>query len=192
MRRNFVTFLLVGINILLFLVCELLGGSMNTDTMVKMGAMVTPSAFSLRECWRLLASAFLHFGFSHLLNNMVSLCAIGSFLEERIGHIRFLVLYLGGALIGNLVSWLWYTRTDTVTISAGASGAVCALLGAVAALVLFREKETRGISIPRMLLAVILVVLPRAGANVDLAAHAGGLAGGFLLMPLLSLTMTDC
>ena len=189
LRPNTVTLLLTGINILLFFICEGMGGSTNTAVMLRMGAMVTPSAFSLAECWRLLASAFLHFGFGHLFNNMVALFVMGSFLEPRIGHIRFLILYLWGAVFGNLVSWQWYTHMNEVTISVGASGAISALLGAVAALALFRRNEMRGISLPRLILAVILVVLPGTNGGVDLAAHAGGLAGGFFLMPLLALTM---
>lgn len=183
-KRPVVTAVLTAANILLFFICELRGGSGNSQVMRQMGAMIIPSPVSVRACLRLFTSLFLHFGFTHLMNNMVSLFVMGSFLEERTGHIRFLVIYLAGGLAGNLVSWYWYASRGEAVISAGASGAISALLGAAAAMTLLRKKEMRGVSIPRVLIAAALVVAPRPDAGIDLAAHAGGLAAGTLLMLL--------
>ena len=103
-RRTPATFLLILANIAVFLVCELLGGSENYDVMNRMGAVVTPTGFSPDLCLRLIAAMFLHFGFTHLFNNMVSLFVMGTFLEERIGRLRFLTVYLLGGTAGNVVS----------------------------------------------------------------------------------------
>ena len=190
-RRTPVTCLLIAANLVLFLLCELQGGSGSYTVMQRMGAIVTPAPFAPDLYWRLLASMFLHFGFTHLFSNMVSLYVLGSFLEERISHIRVLLVFLFGGIGGNLISWWWYTRLGSPSVSAGASGAVSALLGAIAALTLLGKKEMRGISLPRLAFAVILVVLPRSDASIDLAAHAGGLLCGFLLMALLSLLLPE-
>lgn len=183
-RRHAVTVFLISLNILIFFICELRGGSGNHTVMRQMGAMVIPCDFSASSCLRLFTSLFLHFGFTHLMSNMVSLYVMGSFLEERTGHLRFLVLYLAGGIAGNLVSWYWYTATGETVISAGASGAISSLLGATAAMTLLRKKEMRGISLPRLLIAVLLVMIPRSDASIDLAAHIGGLAAGMILTPL--------
>ena len=104
-RRTPVTCLLIAANLVLFLLCELQGGSGSYTVMQRMGAIVTPAPFAPDLYWRLLASMFLHFGFTHLLSNMVSLYVLGSFLEERISHIRVLLVFLFGGIGGNLISW---------------------------------------------------------------------------------------
>ena len=66
---------------------------------------------------------FLHFGIEHLLNNMLVLFVLGSRLEQVIGKIKFLLIYLIGGVFGNVISLLIELRTQDFAVSAGASGA---------------------------------------------------------------------
>ena len=74
---------------------------------------------------------FLHFGIEHLLNNMLVLFVLGSRLEQVIGKIKFLLIYLIGGVLGNVISLLIELRTQDFAVSAGASGAVFAVMGAM-------------------------------------------------------------
>ena len=74
---------------------------------------------------------FLHFGIEHLLNNMLVLFVLGSRLEQVIGKIKFLLIYLIGGVLGNVISLLIELRAQDFAVSAGASGAVFAVMGAM-------------------------------------------------------------
>ena len=83
------------------------------------------------EYYRLFTCMFLHFGIEHLLNNMLVLFVLGSRLEQVIGKIKFLLIYLIGGVLGNVISLLIELRTQDFAVSAGASGAVFAVMGAM-------------------------------------------------------------
>ncbi len=81
------------------------------------------------ELLTLFTSQFLHGGWLHLLGNMVFLWVFGRAVEDRFGHISFLLMYLlGGAVAGLFQSWLSGPRDAAVLI--GASGAIATILGA--------------------------------------------------------------
>ena len=85
------TYVLIGINIVIFLLETSQGGSTNRDVAMKFGAQYTP--YVRRGQWyRLITSMFLHFGFIHLLCNMYSLSNLGTALERFFGIPLFLVL----------------------------------------------------------------------------------------------------
>ena len=71
-RKSWVNYILVGINILIFLLVELTGSSEDTLHMIRWGASFTPLV-EAGEYYRLFTCMFLHFGFQHLLNNMLLL-----------------------------------------------------------------------------------------------------------------------
>jgi membrane associated rhomboid family serine protease len=76
----------------------------------------------------LLTSAFLHGGWLHLLSNMLALYIFGDNVEDRMGHGRYLIFYLLGAVLAGLTHAWIYPSSTVPTI--GASGAVAAILGA--------------------------------------------------------------
>lgn len=135
------------------------------------------------EWWRLLTSMFAHYGLLHLLLNMWALRHVGPFLERLLGRALFWVIYLAAGLEGGLLSIAW--NRDRVW-SAGASGAVFGLYGAVLGWLL-REKHGLPRSLYRPMLASSLLF---AGFNIffgftrpgiDNACHLGGFATGFIL-----------
>lgn len=78
--------------------------------------------------FHLITSAFVHAGWLHLVGNMLFLWLAGSALEDRLGRVRFAILYLAGAVVATLC-WDRF-HEGQATIIVGASGAVSALLGA--------------------------------------------------------------
>lgn len=141
------------------------------------------------EWWRLVTSMFLHYGILHLALNMWALFNTGMFLEKLQGRVLFAIAYLGSGLAGGFASILW--NGDRVW-SAGASGAVFGVIGAIAGFAV-RERQ----SVPRNVLRGMMgSSLAFAGYNIlfgfsipgiDNAAHLGGLAGGFALGWLLAM-----
>ncbi|MDO4622097.1 MAG: rhomboid family intramembrane serine protease [Eubacteriales bacterium] len=176
---------LIAVNILIFFACEYLGGSEDLELMHRLGVLYVPDLQN-GEYWRLFTAMFLHYGFAHLMSNMVSLFAFGGYMEHAIGHVRFLLLYMLGGLAGSLACWFWDVQTGEYVFSAGASGAVFALMGGMLTLVILRRELTRGVSVPRMLLAVVLSLYPAFYMeDISLAAHVGGLIGGLVIMGAL-------
>lgn len=91
----------------------------------------TPYIVEKGEVYRLFTSMFLHFGIEHLVNNMLVLFVLGSRLEQVIGKIRFVLIYLLGGIAGNILSLVLELRSQEFSVSAGASGAVFAVMGAM-------------------------------------------------------------
>lgn len=182
---NWVNLTIVGINILVFVVLELVGNTQNTEFMLKCGAAYTPWILE-GEWYRLITSMFLHFGLYHLLNNMALLLFLGDTLEELVGRWRYLVIYLGGGIIGNLLSLLWDCRTGFTAVSAGASGAVFAVIGGVFVILLKNRGRIEQMTASRLLFVIVLTIYHGfQSAGVDNAAHIGGVLGGALLTALL-------
>ena len=133
------------------------------------------------QWWRPLTSLFLHFGIVHLLLNMAVLANIGLFVEAFSGSAGFLALYLVAGIGGGAASLAWHP----FVVSAGASGAIFGLYGALLAFLLLH----RG-TVPRETLSALLkgaavfvgynLIYGLAQPEVDLAAHVGGLLTGFL------------
>ena len=100
--------------------------------MLDCGAAYTPMIIEGGEYYRLFTCMFLHFGIEHLLNNMLVLFVLGSRLERVIGKIwNPLIIYIVGGLLGNVISVLVELKSMDFAVSAGASGAVFAVMGAM-------------------------------------------------------------
>jgi rhomboid protease GluP len=134
------------------------------------------------EWWRLITSLFLHFGVIHLLFNMWALASFGPLVERLYGSVNYLLIYLIAGVTGSLMSISW--RPDVN--SAGASGAIFGILGALLAAQM-RAGETFPSSVVRPLRNLTLVFTGYAlfvgftSKGIDNAAHLGGLTSGFLI-----------
>lgn len=178
----FVTALLVAANVLVFLWLEMVGSTENVLFMLQHGASEWHLVLEKGQYWRLFTCMFLHFGISHIGNNMLVLAIAGSQLEQKIGHIRYGVCYLVSGLAASLASVLWMMATDGSAVSAGASGAIYGVMGAVIALTL-KERKRLGKGIVRRCAWVICLLIYGSvmQPEIDLAAHVGGLLTGALL-----------
>ena len=158
---------------------------MDSGFMLAHGAAYAPLIMR-GEYYRLFTSMFLHFGLTHLLYNMVCLLSLGALLETIVGPVRYFVIYLLGGLAGNLLSVYVQMRTGNYAVSAGASGAIFAVIGALLVVVIRRHGRLGQIRLERMLLMTALMIAQGfVEAGTDSIAHVGGAIGGFVLAFLL-------
>lgn len=185
----YVTKGIVGINILVFLIMVSSGvNSMlpQTKDVIDWGGNL--SSFSMfGEPWRLFTCMFLHIGIIHLFFNMMVLWTLGDFVEKLFGHVNFLLLYIFSGLIGSLASVVWNPNV----VSAGASGAVFGVFGGLCGYLVMCKKEIPQGIFGEMKKNVFLflglnLAFGFSVPNIDMAAHLGGLVGGFLAALVLS------
>lgn len=180
------TIALIAVNVLVFLGLSFFGMTEDVRFMLEHGAMYPPYIMQNHEYYRLFTSMFLHFGASHIMNNMIMLGALGWTLEEEVGRIKFLLIYFIGGLAGNGLSLAVNVFHQDNVVSAGASGAVFALMGAILYVVI-RNRGVFGRISARGLLVMVFLSLyfGFTSTGVDNFAHVGGLIGGFVMAMLL-------
>ncbi len=182
---SWVNLILIGINVLVFAAVSLTGSSFDNSHMIRWGASFTP-LIEDGEYGRLFTSMFLHFGVQHLFNNMVLLLFLGDVLERQIGHLKYLLIYVGGGVGGNILSFLSETSQGELVVSAGASGAVFAVIGALLYVLIRKRGRLETITVQRLaFMAFLSLYYGFSSAQIDNAAHIGGLLSGFLLTVLL-------
>ena len=125
------TVLLVLVNVIVFLVLSMQGMTEDAEFLLRHGAMYVPYVAEGGEVYRLFTCMFLHFGFEHLMNNMIVLLIVGWNLEQTVGKIKYLIIYMASGLCGNIISAIWDISAGEYAVSAGASGAVFGLIGAL-------------------------------------------------------------
>ena len=187
--KNSINLFLVINNVLVFFAVTLTGGTESTRHMIDSGAAYAP-LITEGEYYRLFTSMFLHFGIQHLTNNMLLLLFLGDYLERAVGKLRYLVIYLGGGIIGNLCSYLhelFLIKTGKApAVSAGASGAIFAAVGAMLVLLAFRKGKLEDLTFRRMaIMAGLSLMVGFQSSNVDNFAHLGGFFEGAFLMAVL-------
>lgn len=134
-----------------------------------------------QEYGRLFWAMFLHDDTAHLFNNMIILLFLGSMLEKEIGHIWFAVVYFLSGIGGNLVSLFAKMAEGVDSLSIGASGAVFGLDGLLLAMVLCSPRFRNMVPPAKVVLVIGLSLYDGfTRANVDNAAHVGGLVVGFV------------
>lgn len=182
-KKIIFTKLLICLCVVAFLLMYILGnGSNDTLTLIQFGANYGPLVKS-GQVFRLLTSAFLHIGVIHLLVNMYSLYVIGSQVENYIGKWKFLLIYFVSAISGNLLSVVFNTG-----ISAGASGAIFGLLGALLYFGLHYRLFLGNVLVTQIIPVIILnLFIGFTIPGIDNSAHIGGLVGGYLATMALGL-----
>jgi membrane associated rhomboid family serine protease len=123
LRRSPVTATLFAINLTLFLSEEIF--RLFFDCSLFPFLALSREGLADGGWWQLITHAFLHGNLLHLAVNMVALWFTGPLIEELLGPIRYLALYLGGAVVGGILQTL---ATPGSVDLVGASGSVCALL----------------------------------------------------------------
>ena len=171
-KKSIVTYLLVGIMVFIFILMYVLGnGSLDTKTLYNFGGLVKDGAF-----YRNITSMFLHIGIIHLVMNMWALVLLGKQVENFYGHIKTLIIFIFSGLVGNLLSVILMNER---TISAGASGAIFGLMGALLYFG-YNYRVTLNNAITKQILPVIILNLAIgfAASGINNFAHIGGLIGG--------------
>jgi len=170
------TYMLIGINVLIFLVAALQaksGVEMSPSSIFRNGALA-PTFVASGQWWRLLTSGFLHLSVIHIGLNMLSLYFLGVPMERALGRIRFLAVYLLALLGGSVAVMLLTAETFLV---AGASGAIFGLMGGLVVVFKRFRYDMRQLL---FVLAINLFVSFRL-PGISWQAHLGGLVVGALV-----------
>ncbi|MCC2116206.1 rhomboid protease YqgP [Bacillus halotolerans] len=176
------TYLFIALQLVMFFLLEINGGSTNTETLVAFGAKEN-GLIAAGEWWRLLTPIVLHIGLAHLAFNTLALWSVGTAVERMYGSGRFLLIYLAAGITGSIASFVFSPYP-----SAGASGAIFGCLGAL----LYVAVSNRKMFLKTIGTNIIVIILINLGfgfavSNIDNSGHIGGLAGGFLAAAALGL-----
>ena len=194
-----ITLLLIAINVGLFAWQVVTGVNItdpSTRDALRWGADYAPLTF-LEEPYRLFSSMFFHFGLMHLMFNMWALYVFGNVAEQTLGRVYYLGLYVLAGLMGSLLSGYLDIRHSyellqnfdpslIPRVSAGASGAVMGLGGALTMLSFFPPTPNQRFILDQKSLLMVLAINLAFGffaPGINNAAHIGGmLMGGVLAL----------
>ena len=183
LRRAPLTATLLALIAFMFVVETVVGGSTRQGVLVLLGANRWPL---YGQYWRLVASMFLHIGLLHVAVNSWALYQLGALFEIWVGWKRLATVYFASGILGSAAS-LWFTLrpADGPSISAGASGAIFGILGALIAF-LFRRRDrltpqAKSLLFQLLFWAGLNVFLGITSPAIDNSAHMGGFATGLLL-----------
>lgn len=178
---------LVAINVLVFIILEIMGNTENAGFIYCFGGMTIKSVLESHQYWRLFSCAFLHFGISHLLSNMLVLAFVGDNLERALGSIKYLAFYLLGALGSSFLSCLWmYLNDEYYVVSAGASGAIFAVLGGIFYVLIKNHGHKDDLSTGKVGMFLAFSILQGlTSVTTNNSAHISGLLIGVVLAAVL-------
>lgn len=213
----YINYGLIAINILVFIyqltltrgqlqaffsIAALVPCQLSTTCPVSIGSQIIP------EWMTLITSQFLHGGFLHLGGNMLFLSIFGNNIEDRLGHLKYLIFYLICGVLAGLSQW-FFSQNSTIP-SLGASGAIAGVLGAY----ILRFPRAEILTLVPLGFFITTVRLPayfflgfwffqqafysvaslQARSNIGMEsggiaywAHAGGFVFGAILAPLFGL-----
>ena len=210
-RRTFpyVTLLLVAINVVVFAyeiyLLSAHGQNALNDFVLHYGAIPYTITHGSPLNIGLFTAMFLHGGYLHIIGNMIFLLPFGDNVEDRLGHVRYLIFYLLCGFLATLVFVIFNANSTAPLI--GASGAIAGVLGAY--LRLYPEGRVKGLFF--IIILLIPITVPAAlfilywffiqlfssvaslgshlvgqDSGIAFAAHVGGFVAGLLLGPLLA------
>ena len=174
----FVTYFLIAFNIFLFLIPLIIGEYENT---IRMFSIHGPS-IRAGQYYRLLTGIFLHANLIHLGFNCYALYVIGTQIENFLGKLKYIIIYLVSGIVGVFFSIIFWG--DVLAI--GASGAIFGLMGALVYFGYFYRVYLGNVLKSQILPLIFFnLALGFLGSGIDNAAHIGGLIGGiFITMAL--------
>jgi rhomboid protease GluP len=191
-QKSPVTTFLIGLNLLAFGLEMAFGGVENIETLYFLGALV-PGDVIAGQWWRLLTANFLHFGWLHLLTNMLGLYWLGSLVELTLGKVRYLIAYfLSG--IGAMIVYTYIAihqgQPDQLLI--GASAAIMGLIGVIGAFFFRGWRQEKSRLAAKRLQSILVIVLIQSlfdltipqvsGLSHILGVIIGFIVGNFLLI----------
>jgi membrane associated rhomboid family serine protease len=212
-----VTYALIGVNIFVFLY-ELSLTSSQLQQFFRLYALVPrelsaslagiPINQPFPEPLTLITSQFLHGGFLHIFGNMLFLWIFGNNIEDKLGHVKYLIFYLACGVLAALTQWFFSTQSGIPSL--GASGAIAGIMGAY--IIRFPNARVRTLvflgpfivfpEIPAIFFlgiwflqqALYGIASLNVPTNIGMEsggiaywAHAGGFVFGAILGPLLGL-----
>lgn len=174
--------ILVSVNVIVFLICTFTG-----DMLYNKGALSIMYLWRDGQFYRLFTSMFLHWNVEHLFSNMIVLYYVGALVERELGPIPYTMLYLLSGLAGNIFSIGYELLSGVYSSSAGASGAIFGVEGALLFLVMIRREKLKSMPVGRVAFAIAFsLYCGFTSEGVDNAAHVGGLLMGFITAAVIA------
>jgi len=172
-----VSFVLVAINLLVFVICMIKGEDLFT-----WGHIDVDHVLIQQEYGRLIGALFYHVNYLHLFCNIFVLILLGMMIEKAVGHIRFAFFYFFSGICGYLLSLYFMMITEVKNVVYfGADGAIFGLEGVVLALALLWADKLGNVGFVKALLLVAYSAYSGLIMQYsDNAANVGGLMTGFL------------
>ena len=190
-RVAYTTYILIGLNLLIYAWEIKLGGSEDFLALEQLGALI-PERVIAGEWWRLIGANFLHYGSFHLASNMLSLFFIGRLIELSLGAKYYLTIYMMSG-IGSMLTFTFFAfriGLDNAFL-VGASAAIMGLIGAILAISLqIWLKNRKSVTARRRLQQIILIVIiqfifDNIVPQISFHAHLFGFIIGFLISSVL-------
>ena len=172
---------LILLNVAMFGVEMVLGGSTNSLTLQNLGGLEPAAVVVRHEYWRLFTALFLHYGALHLGINLLGLYILGPALERMIGATKFILSYLLSGLGSSAgVVLLWSLGLTKSNLLVGASGCIMGVIGVSAGLLLrHRQSPLAGRQLQNIIAIVaIQTAFDLWSPQVSLAAHLSGFISG--------------
>jgi membrane associated rhomboid family serine protease len=196
--KPYVTWILIIVNVIVFIWQfnrGLLENSYASWLDIRTYGAIPNNIMNVDRLYTLLTSMFMHGGISHIVGNMLYLFIFGDNIEDRFGHIKYLVIYLVFGVIAGLTH-SWFSIGDDLYIpTIGASGAISGVLGAYVLLyprarvatIIFLGYFGRIIKIPSIFMLGFWFIMQflysflDPYSNVAYWAHIGGFIIGFIV-----------
>jgi len=194
-----ITYFLIFLNSLLYIIPSLSDGTLNPkysdpsnpnyNKLMDLGG-VRHTALENGEFYRLFSSVFLHFGIIHFLINMYSLYNMGPIVEQTFGSMRMLILYILAGLGGGVATYFLgpLIGENSSALSAGASGAIFGLIGALIMYVYLNPNYFQAGVMQQLIgLAAFNIIFgftanaSNSSSSIGNSAHIGGLVVGLLV-----------
>lgn len=184
-KEYYVTIVLLIMNVAAYILCTQMG-----EVVYNVGSMNVHDIIIGKQYYRLISSMFLHWDIEHIVSNMIFLVGLGQMIEPAIGHVRYGILYMISGLGGSILSAVYSLLTQDYYNAAGASGAIFGLIGALFILVLIGRGNYKGVTMNRMIFAVVYMIYSGVrGDHIDNWAHIGGLVSGVVIMAVMHVIM---
>lgn len=183
-KKPIITYFLLGIMTILLILMYVFGNGsvdgMSINTLYSFGALVKNGSMI-----RLITSMFLHIGLIHFIMNAWSLKILGKQVETFYGHFKMLIIFLYSGIIGNLLSVI---LMNSNTISAGASGAIFGVMGALLYFAI-NQRTYMGEALKNEILPVIIInlLIGFVVPGINVYAHIGGFVGGIVISTFLGI-----
>ncbi|WP_339381006.1 rhomboid family intramembrane serine protease [Nocardia jejuensis] len=174
--QPYVTYALIAINVIVFAITAYQAQSVsdNRRSALFRDWTLVPALVGDGDWVRVIGSGFLHIGPIHLLVNMFALYMLGPYCEIALGRARFVAVYAASLLGGSAAVTV---LSDPLTGTAGASGAIYGLFGAVAVIMLRTRQNLTQIMV---VLAINLILSFSLRSSISIWGHLGGLLAGTL------------
>ncbi|MEM6902406.1 MAG: rhomboid family intramembrane serine protease [Pseudomonadota bacterium] len=149
------------LNLVIFLATTTVSGELNLESGVLQDAVfVYPYIAQTGEWYRLLTATFLHLNYLHIGFNMLALALFGFGVERRLGHGRFIAIYLlsgVGSMLAAVINFELSQPTEPL-LALGASGSIFGILGAVLAMAILTYRRTKLFQARQDVSAILLIV----------------------------------